>query len=74
MVYQVITIYHVYRTTDLWAMADAVILEEDAVNFARMAVQMDTSGSIDGAKFYYMVRICPCFASASHCLNYMARI
>ena len=36
-------------------MADAILLEDDAKNFARLAVQLDTAGRSDGAKFYYMV-------------------
>lgn len=41
-------------------MTDAAIVEEDV-----------TSGSIDEAKSYYMVRVCSYTASVPHCLNYI---
>ena len=37
-------------------MADAKALENDAVQFAKRAVQCDQEGIIDTAVFYYTVR------------------
>jgi len=37
-------------------MADCLKLEEDASYFARLAVQYDTGGQYEQAKFFYMVR------------------
>ena len=38
-------------------MADAQSLEQDAVQFAKRAVQCDQNGLVDNAVFYYMVSI-----------------